>query len=153
MEQGVDGGVEEGQVERELVEQLPPPVGAGLQVQRGPEGGVDDGDDPVHPHLPGCRPPAHLPGEPPQLEEGEGEAEDVDDDPEDVGNIMTEGTLQGEIIRLRCTSVPSLVKTEDFLLQQTFSEEKTRQQNIVFHVYRVGWRGRRHIGGTKDWEF
>lgn len=49
--------------------------------------------------------------------------------------------------------MPALVKTEDFLLQQTFSEEKPRQQNIMLYVYRVRWRGRRHIGRTKDWEF
>ena len=54
-----------------------------------------DGNDPVHPHLllP-SPPPSHLQAESSELEEGEAETEDVDDQPQEVWNILTEWALQ-----------------------------------------------------------
>ena len=79
-----------------------PPGRAGPQVERAPEGGVRDGDDPVHPHLPtpGLAPPSHLQTESSELEEGQAETEDVDDHPQDVWNILTEWALQRNVVGL-----------------------------------------------------
>ena len=75
--------------------QTGPPGGAGLQVQGAPEGGVRDGDDPVHPQLPlPSPPPSLLPAESSELEESEAETEDVDDHPQEVWNILAERALQ-----------------------------------------------------------
>ena len=107
-------GMYEAQVKGDLISEGPPvlagpPGHAGLQVERAPEGGVRDGNDPVHPHLLLPSPPlSHLQAESSELEEGEAETEDVDDHPQDVWNILTEWALQRYnmigLVGLRCFS-------------------------------------------------